>query len=389
MPSSKDSAAPVADVNPPLAPGSQPRPPEAGSGEWRERYSRQIRFAPLGEEGQRRLGEARILIAGCGALGASLAQHMVRSGVGEVRLADRDYVEPSNLQRQTLFDEVDASLALPKAVAAAQRLTRINAGVKVIAHVVDLTRQTLPAIAEGVDLVLDGTDNAPTRLLLSDYCFRNGIPFLYGGVTGASGMTASLVPGKTPCLRCLIGDEDGGEDAETCDTAGVISPAVEFVASQQAAEALKWLSGNEADLRPTWLSADLWNFRIRESQLPPGRQTCPFCGESATAADVRRAELLSGTDSSVEAVTLCGRDTVQVRLGTAFNLPELKKDLERRAIPVSVNPYLLRAQLPVPSGEESAETLVVFPDGRVLVQGTTDTGRARQLCIHYLENQEG
>ncbi|AJY73610.1 ThiF family adenylyltransferase [Paenibacillus beijingensis] len=386
-------------------------PHAAGSGSWRERYSRQIRFAPLGERGQRQLGEARVLIAGCGALGASLAQHMVRSGVGEVRLADRDYVEPSNLQRQTLFDEEDARLMLPKAVAAAQRLARINSGVKIVPHVADLNRHTLPAIAEGVDLVLDGTDNAPTRLLLSDYCFRNGIPFLYGGVTGASGMTASLLPGSTACLRCLIGDEEGGADAETCDTAGVISPAVEFVASQQAAEALKWL-GSDAGLRRTWLSADLWNFRIRESQLPPGRHSCPFCGESSAAridgprqiksdrSDVNQPKnefdgasgaaenpSIGGEADSefepstlLEAVTLCGRDTVQVKLGTSFHLPELHNVLERRGFAVTKNPYLLRAEFPDPDENGNAEKMVIFPDGRILVHGTSDAERARQLC---------
>ncbi|EXX87411.1 thiamine biosynthesis protein ThiF, partial [Paenibacillus darwinianus] len=211
----------------------------AGTGNdagWSDRYSRQIRFAPIGEGGQRRLGEAAVLIVGAGALGASLAQHMVRAGVGLVRLADRDYVEPSNLQRQVLFDEEDARRALPKAVAAARRLRGINSAVTIEEHVTDVGRQEAAALAAGVELVLDGTDNAAARLALNDACYSQGIPFLYGGVTGAQGMSATFVPGETACLRCLIGGEDAGGDGATCDTAGVISPAVELIAALQAGE---------------------------------------------------------------------------------------------------------------------------------------------------------
>ena len=199
--------------------------------QWTDRYSRQTRFAPIGLTGQERLREAAVLIIGCGALGASLAQHMVRAGVGTVRIADRDYVEPSNLQRQMLFDEEDAYAALPKAVAAANKLRRINRDVYVEPHVVDVTARNAAKLAEGTMLVLDGTDNVQTRLAMSDSCFRNGIPMLYGGIAGSHGMCATLIPGETACLRCLIGGTEEGESGETCETIGVISPIVDWIAT--------------------------------------------------------------------------------------------------------------------------------------------------------------
>ena len=248
-----------------------------------ERYSRQIRFAPIGPEGQRRLLDASVLIVGAGALGASLAQHMARAGVGHLRIVDRDFVERSNLQRQTLFDEEDARLALPKAAAAAAKLRRINSGIAIEEHVADVTAENAAAFAEGMDLVLDGTDNAATRLVLSDVCFSLGIPFIYGGAVGAEGMSAPLVPGETACLRCLIGDEHGAEEAGTCETEGVISPIVELVAALQAAEALKWLVGDRDALRRTWVSASLWPFGFREWRLPGPTRNCPVCGRAKPA----------------------------------------------------------------------------------------------------------
>lgn len=385
-----------------------------------DRYSRQIRFASIGEEGQAKLASACVLIVGTGALGASLAQHMVRAGVGTVRLADRDFVEFSNLQRQSLFDEEDAAQSLPKAVAAADKLRRINSGVAVEAHVVDVNERSLPPLADGASIVLDGTDNAATRLLLSDACFARGIPLLYGGVAGSQGMSAPLVPGRTACLRCLIGEGDDGE-GETCDTIGVISPAVDFVAALQAAEALKWLTGNRDAVRTTWLTADLWPFRLRESALPEGNPACPHCGGAArpdagrlpaggygrgrdskpvpgrrTAAPVagtavrfgaageeiggpaRRAASAVQDAGPIEAASLCGRDTVQVTLGFPLKLDEWRETLAARGCRLTANPYLLRAELP------EGEKLALFPDGRILVQGTTDTGRAVALCREYV-----
>ena len=342
-----------------------------------DRYSRQTRFAPIGEEGQRKLAGASVLIVGVGALGASLAQHMVRAGVGEVRLVDRDFVEPSNLQRQMLFDEADALAVMPKAVAAANKLRLINSSVNTEAAVADVNASNITVLASGVHLVLDGTDNAATRLLLSDQCFKQRIPFVYGGVAGAQGMQAALIPGATSCLRCLIGAEDSEHETDTCDTVGVLAPAVEFVASIQAAEAIKWLTGNPDAIRKTWLSVDLWSFRLRESKLPAGAAHCPYCGqgnESANGAKTQKGSVIQEISSTV----LCGRDTVQVTLGKPLELAALEKSLGEKGCKLTVNRYLVKAALP------SGERLILFPDGRVLVQGTADAENAIWLCKVYL-----
>lgn len=361
--------------------------------EQRERYSRQMRFAPIGETGQLKLMRSRVLIAGVGSLGASLAQHMARAGVGEIRLADRDYVEWSNLQRQMLFDEDDARLSLPKAVAAADKLSRIASSVRTEAIVADLTAPgALEAAADGCDLILDGTDNAAVRLHLNDWCFRNGVPFIYGGVAGAAGMSAALVPGSTCCLRCLIGGEEEQESGDTCDTIGMLSPAVEIIAALQAAETIKWLSGNRAELRRTLVSAAVWPFAMREHRLPASSAGCRLCSGAAIADVVNQAMTqtmsaaapVSKTADAALAVSkttavLCGRDTVQVELQRAGNPGMYRSRLEQLGCTVIQNPYLLRAELPDNEGR-----FVVFPDGRALVQGTSDPDEAIRRCEIYL-----
>lgn len=348
---------------------------------WADRYSRQIRFAPIGERGQRKLADACVLIVGVGALGASLAQHMVRAGVGEVRLVDRDFVEPSNLQRQMLFDEADALAVLPKAVAAANKLRVINSGVKVTAEVAEVGKGNAERLAAGTQLVLDGTDNAKTRVMLSDVCFRLGIPFVYGGVAGASAMSAALIPGETSCFRCLIGAEEDEQEADTCDTVGVLAAAVEFTAALQAAEAVKWLTGNRAAMRGTWLSADLWSFRVREAALPNGRAACAYCGQPQDAAVTADRADGEGEPEMVSAL-LCGRDSVQVTLGRPLDLSRLESRLRERGCALTVNRYLVKVAL------RDGVSLVLFPDGRVLVQGTHDSGRAVELCKEYILEQE-
>ncbi|CAH1221587.1 hypothetical protein PAECIP111893_04735 [Paenibacillus plantiphilus] len=348
-----------------------------------------------------------MFIVGSGALGASLAQHMVRMGVGTVKLTDRDFVEPSNLQRQMLFDEEDARLALPKAVAAVNKLRRINSDISIEPFVADVTESNVLQLMEGADLVLDGTDNAATRLLLSDACFQLGIPFFYGGIAGAQGMSAVLVPGETACLRCLIGGAEQGDGAETCDTIGVISPIVEWIASMQAVEALKWLSGNGEALRGTWLTANLWPFRLKESAVPAPVSSCSICSPSALA--LLRSSKLEQTSSGISmrqpavedeqgavpgeedykglvymerprAITLCGRDSVQVTLGRHIDLRDLEHALVSLGCTVTANPYLVRAHI------TDEERLVIFPDGRILVQGTQDPLVAVTLCRRYVVN---
>ncbi|MBB6669724.1 ThiF family adenylyltransferase [Cohnella nanjingensis] len=370
----------------------------------RERYARQMRFAPIGAAGQDRLKDARVLIVGVGALGSSLAEQMARAGAGEIRIVDRDFVEPSNLQRQSLFDEEDAREALPKAVAAAAKLRRINGGIRVTPEVADVTPRNADALLAGMDLALDGTDNAACRLAVSDACFRRGVPLIYGGVTGSAGSSAALVPGETACFRCLLGGEETAESDRNCETAGVIYPAVAFVAALQAAEALKWLTGNRDALRRSWLNADVWRFAVRESRMPAGQDGCPYCG--AREAERRALErslplsAASGPDSGetrfrgsgadegggeaegrlpMEATVLCGRETVQVATGLARSPREQEGILRASGCRVTaVNAFLARAVTP------GGIRLTAFADGRVLVQGEADAQVAIGLCRRYL-----
>jgi len=336
--------------------------------EWQSsRYSRQMLFKPIGPEGQRRIAASAVLVAGMGALGTVLASHMVRAGVGMLRIVDRDYVELSNLQRQMLFDEEDAARMLPKAVAAQAKLAKINSDVRLEALVEDMSPANIERIVDGVDLVLDGTDNFRTRLLLNDACFKRGIPFVYGGAVGSHGMTAMLVPGETCCLRCLIGSAEAGA-GQTCDTVGIVAPVVDIVASFQAAEALKFLAGDRQARRDSLLTLDVWHFQCLNIRLPAPKPDCPTCGLKIYPA-------LS--EEEPDAAVLCGRDTVQICGGRPLDLNQWEAHLARSCT-VSRNPFLLRADLP------EGERLVLFPDGRVLVQGTDNPARARSLYDRYI-----
>ncbi|PYI55099.1 ThiF family adenylyltransferase [Paenibacillus flagellatus] len=331
------------------------------------RYSRQMLFRPIGPEGQRKLGERSVLIVGMGALGTVLANHMVRAGVGFVRFVDRDYVEASNLQRQMLYDEDDAARSLPKAIAARERLSRINSEVRLEAVVADATADNVEALLDGIDLVLDGTDNFDTRYLLNDACFKRGIPLVYGGAVASRGMSAAFVPGETACLRCLVQPTEGSGD--TCDMIGVISPIVDIVASYQSAEALKLLVGDAGARRPTLVTLDIWHNHYYEMKLPASRSDCPVCSGE------RYPSLENAEPDGV--ATLCGRETVQIRARSAFDLALWREKLEA-VCRVQANPFLLKAELP------EGERLVLFPDGRTLVQGTEDSVRAKTLYARYI-----
>lgn len=332
------------------------------------RYSRQILFAPIGESGQKKLENSKVLIVGMGALGTVLANHLVRAGVGYVRFVDRDFVEESNLQRQMLFEEQDVIERLPKAVAAEAKLKKINGLVKVEGIVGDVTASTIDKLAEGVDLILDGTDNFQTRFLINDYCFKNKIPYIYGGAVSTRGMQATFIPGQTPCLRCLF--EDAGGTSETCDTVGVLGPVVNVVASIQAIEAIKWLTGNEAAIRKSLLSLDLWGTYQHEIKWGKPKQGCSTCQlESYPALKVREEDQFS---------TLCGRETIQI---TPLHVQ--KRDLQewedklKLVGQVERNPFLVRCAI-------DPYTLVLFTDGRVLVQGTEDITVAKSLYARYI-----
>lgn len=350
----------------------------AGGERFADRYSRQARFAPIGNAGQERLRASTALIVGCGALGASLAQHLTRAGVGTIRIADRDFVEPSNLQRQVLFNEADALAALPKAVAAAEKLRGINSDIAIEAQVTDVNRYTIDALIDGADIVLDGTDNAKTRLLLSDACYGKGIPLVYGGVSGAEGMSAVLVPGATACLRCLIGGEEEAGEGESCNTVGVLSAAVEFVASLQAIETIKYLTGNTDAMRGSWLAADLWRFAVRELGMPAASPDCRYCGPADRQTEP--GDSAAGEERSVAGlpVVLCGRDTVQVTMEGPLDLERTMEAFRNRGFALTANRYLLKVSI------AAGIQIVMFPDGRVLVQGTSDPDEAMRICREHL-----
>jgi molybdopterin-synthase adenylyltransferase len=332
-----------------------------------DRYSRQILFQPIGEEGQKLLATKRVLIVGMGALGTVLANHLVRAGVGHVRFADRDYVEKSNLQRQMLFDEDDVIEALPKAIAARKRLQKINSDVTVEGIVTDVTVQNIAELMEGVDLVLDGTDNFQTRFLINDACYKNGIPFVYGGAVSSRGMSAIFIPGVTPCLRCFIGG--GNTTGQTCDTIGVISPVIDIVASFQTIEALKYLTNNHDVQRKSLITFDLWKHHIYEMKFTNSKENCPTCS-------LHEYPALQG-DEEQSVTSLCGRETVQINMGQKLNLDDWADRLSKIG-DVTKTPFLIRVQL------SEGERLVLFPDGRTLIQGTEDITRAKSLYARYI-----
>jgi adenylyltransferase/sulfurtransferase len=333
------------------------------------RYSRQERFAPIGPEGQARLGASRILVVGCGALGSALAETMVRAGVGRLTVVDRDLVEPSNLQRQSLFDEDDATRARPKAVAAESRLRRINSEVEVRGIVADVDGSNADGFVRGADLVLDGTDNFETRYLVNDVCLRAGVPWVYGACVAAHGTALVVRPGRTPCLRCVIGERPAPGSGETCDTLGVVGPVVQVVAGVQAGEALKLLAADEEALLPGLLTVDLWAGTFDVVDLRGREPWCPSCVDG-------RYDYASSTAHASS--VLCGRDAVQLRGGAeaAVDLRALAARL-RPAGEVMANEHLVRLRAP------EAE-LVVFADGRAIVKGVTDAARARSVYARYV-----
>ena len=329
------------------------------------RYSRQERFAALGLEGQRRIAEARVVVVGCGALGSAQAELLARAGVGYLRIVDRDYVEVSNLQRQFLFDESDAAEALPKAVAAARRLKAVNSTVKVEAVVADLTPSNADDLLGDTGLILDGTDNFETRYLVNDFAVSRGVPWIYGAAVGSYGIKMAIVPGRTACFRCLYPQPPPGVQP-TCETAGVLGPVTAAVASLQAADALKILSGHAVS--GTIVTLDLWEEQVRQVRGPARDPECPCCG-------ALRFEYLEGRRRAP--VSLCGRNAVQIHERTRpVDLRQLARQLEAVG-GVRFNEFALRAAV---DGYE----MTVFPDGRAIIKGTTDVGVARSLYAKYV-----
>jgi molybdopterin-synthase adenylyltransferase len=333
----------------------------------RQRYSRQILFPGIGERGQEALLRSHAAIVGCGALGSFHAGALARAGVGQITIIDRDYVEPSNLQRQWLFEEADAAEALPKAAAAARRIAAINSTVRVRPMVADLTASNAAALLEGADLILDGTDNFETRYLVNDYAVSRGVPWIYGAAVASYGLLMPVIPGRTACLRCVYPEPPSGAQP-TCETAGVLSAIVSAVASLQVADALKILSGNANLVRSRITTIDVWDGGIRQIDAPPPDPECPCCG-------LRQFPYLE--ESARQPAHLCGRNAVQVHeRERPLDLQELRARLEPLG-EVRANEFALRFAV-------DAYELTIFPDGRAIVKGTDDTAIARSLYARYV-----
>jgi bacteriocin biosynthesis cyclodehydratase domain-containing protein len=343
--------------------------------EQREKYSRQILFAGIGEAGQERLLGASAVLVGCGALGTVVANLLVRAGLGRLRIIDRDFVEPSNLQRQTLFDESDAREAFPKAVAAERHLRAINGGVEIEGIVADLTPKNVVELFSGFGLILDGTDNFETRLLLNDSSVSLGIPWIYAAAVGSYGVTMTVRPSETACLACLLeGDGETGTAAvlgneTTCDTAGVLSAAAGVVASIEATEATKLLAGTPETLNGRLVSCDVWTGKFQSIRVARD----PIC-----RACVRRDFTFLAGEAQPH-ITMCGRDSVQIHeRSRRLDLGDLGRRLTAtKANDVRNNDYLLRCKI-------APYELTVFADGRAIVKGTKDPAVARSLYARYV-----
>ncbi|MBT2682544.1 ThiF family adenylyltransferase [Bacillus sp. ISL-37] len=336
-----------------------------------ERYSRQILFQPIGSGGQEKLLKSSAVIVGMGALGTVISNHLVRSGVGQVRIIDRDLVELSNLQRQTLYDEDDARENLPKVIAAEKKLKKINSEVKVEAIIADLTLDNAEDLLAGFDVIVDGTDNFMARYLINDVAVKHGIPWVYGGAVSSRGMFAAIKPGETPCYRCLFPSVPAGL-GETCDSIGVLSPITDIIGSFEAVEAIKLLVGAESN--PNLEQMDIWYNSFLQMDVRRGRN--PEC----TACVHHQYEFLDrSSDQQINYASLCGRNTIQIN-----PRQKTKQDLEKLAVrlknngEVKGNPFLLRF---MPDDEI---TMVIFQDGRVLVHGTNDTVKAKSYYARYL-----
>ncbi|MBU8878786.1 thiazole biosynthesis adenylyltransferase ThiF [Bacillus sp. FJAT-29790] len=336
-----------------------------------ERYSRQELFAPIGIEGQSKIRKKHVLVIGVGALGTGSSEALVRAGVGKLTIVDRDYVEWSNLQRQQLFCEEDAEKRTPKAVAAARRLKLVNSDVDIESFVLDVTPEEMESLVDGVDLIMDATDNFDTRMLINDISQKYKIPWIYGACVGSYGISYTIIPGVTPCLNCLLETVPLG--GLTCDTAGIISPAVQMVVSNQVTEALKILVEDYDSLRSKLVSFDLWkNQHTSINVAKVKKDSCLSCGTERTYPN------LSYSNRTKTAV-LCGRDTVQIRPPERMerDLEHLEKILQVQGGKIERNPYLLSFAIGI-------HRLVIFKDGRVLIHGTKDIAEAKTLYHRYL-----
>ncbi len=336
------------------------------------RYSRQILFGGIGKEGQGKLGQSRVLLVGCGALGASHAEMLTRAGVGFIRIVDRDFVEFSNLQRQTLYSESDAEERIPKAIAAKNRLKSVNSGVEIEAVIADVNHSNVEELMADVDLVLDGTDNFQIRYLINDSCIKHQKTWIYGAAVSSYGTTMTIIPNETPCLRCIFDEIPASGSSPTCDTAGVIQPIISAISSIQVSEALKILVQKTEKLHKSLVQVDIWENDWRKIKLAGPGPDCVSCGK--TVFEFLDAENADFTTS------LCGRDAIQIQPSNSgqIDLARLARTLGKIG-DIKVNDYLLRLKV------ENYE-LTVFRDARAIVKGTDDTAVARTVYAKYVGN---
>jgi len=337
-----------------------------------DRYSRQMRFSAIGAEGQRKLRESRALVCGCGALGSVIASTLARAGVGKLRIVDRDFLELNNLQRQVLYDEADVASGLPKAIAAKAKLEQINSEIEIEAIVADIDHQNIGTLVDGVDVILDGTDNFEVRFLLNDASLKFEIPWVYGGCIGAEGQTMTILPGKSACLRCLLQESPPPGSTPTCDSAGILAPIINIIASIEAMEAIKILIGQVDAVSRDLAVFEVWDNQARRIQL-----TSLFQGFESCVCRGQDFPWLAGTKGSHTAV-LCGRNAVQLTFAerSALSLEALAEKL-RSVGQVNLNRFLLRLEV-------DKYVLTVFRDGRTIVGGTDDIAEARTIHARYI-----
>ncbi len=334
-----------------------------------ERYIRQMTFTKIGKEGQERLFSSRVAIVGMGALGTVVANHLCRAGVGYLRLIDRDLVELSNLQRQMLYTEEDARRSLPKAAVAAEHLRLVNSEITIEPVVVDLNAFNVEALLKEVDLVIDAGDNFPVRFLINDVCSKHAIPWIYCGAVGSSGMTMNILPGEGPCFRCLVPKTPPAGSVQTCSTVGVLGMLTTFLASAQALEAVKILTGSK-DVRKTLMAVDIWDWQV-DFIAVENKPDCVTCGQ-------HRYEYLEQKVSNGSTTSLCGQNAIQIlpeQAGT-INFAAMAKRLEKAGT-VSYNPYMLRFS-------DGRVEITLFKDGRAIIKNAKNEGQAKSIYAEYI-----